>query len=159
MGVQKGMKAQPDSNFITYIIIYRIIISPNEVFSDIMVLASPRPPVDPDDVNTLSSKYFGIFDTFRALERLRSQPNDVFCFPQIFKMQYLHAFKPLYHVRELSTGIIHPCSQIMLHLYSVKVIVAIVNIGSLRFLIWFNDLYRLWYDYSITRNAFKKRQG
>ena len=33
-----------------------VIISPNEVFGDIMVLASPprpRPPVDPDDVNTL----------------------------------------------------------------------------------------------------------
>ena len=31
------------------------IISPNEVFGDIMVLASPpRPPVDPDDVNTLT---------------------------------------------------------------------------------------------------------
>ena len=32
-----------------------IIISPNEVFGDIMVLASPPPrpppPVDPDDVN------------------------------------------------------------------------------------------------------------
>ena len=34
------------------------IISPNEVFGDIMVLASPPrpPPVDPDDVNTLNSK-------------------------------------------------------------------------------------------------------
>ena len=34
-----------------------IIISPNEVLGDIMVLASPRPrpPVDPDDVNTLNS--------------------------------------------------------------------------------------------------------
>ena len=36
----------------------RTIISPNEVFGDIMVLASPprphlRQPVDPDDVNTL----------------------------------------------------------------------------------------------------------
>ena len=35
-----------------------LIISPNEVFGDIMVLASPPPPrprpppVDPDDVNT-----------------------------------------------------------------------------------------------------------
>ena len=47
-------------------IIDPIIISPNEVFGDIMVLASPprprqlrprpppRPPVDPDDVNTLT---------------------------------------------------------------------------------------------------------
>ena len=34
-----------------------VINSPNEVFGDIMVLASPlRPPVDPDDVNTLNSK-------------------------------------------------------------------------------------------------------
>ena len=40
----------------------KLIISPNEVFGDIMVLASPprprprppRPPVDPDDVNTLT---------------------------------------------------------------------------------------------------------
>ena len=34
-----------------------IIISPNEVFGDIMVLASPPPrppPVDPDDVNALT---------------------------------------------------------------------------------------------------------
>ena len=39
---------------------YNVIISPNEVFSDIMVLASPppRPPVDPDDVNTLTRKIF-----------------------------------------------------------------------------------------------------
>ena len=26
-----------------------LIISPNEVFADIMALASPPPPVDPDD--------------------------------------------------------------------------------------------------------------
>ena len=33
------------------------IISPNEVFCDIMVLESPpRLPVDPDDVNALKSK-------------------------------------------------------------------------------------------------------
>ena len=31
-----------------------VIISPNEVSGDIMVLAS-RPPVDPDDVNTFNS--------------------------------------------------------------------------------------------------------
>ena len=33
------------------------IISPNEVFGDIMVLAlpPPRPPIDPDDANTLDS--------------------------------------------------------------------------------------------------------
>ena len=36
-----------------------VIISPNEVFGDIMVLASPpRPPVDPDDVNALTRKIF-----------------------------------------------------------------------------------------------------
>ena len=44
-------------------------------------LASPRPPVDPDDINA--------HDTLRALEELRSQPNDT-CIPQIFKMQCLH---------------------------------------------------------------------
>ena len=91
-----------------------IIISPNEVFGDIMVLASPLPPprpppsVDPDDVNTLSLKniqpisfkfyvrvdtplrYFAIEIWYLWwLEQLRSQPNDT-CIPQIFKMQYLH---------------------------------------------------------------------
>ena len=36
-----------------------LIISPNEVFGDIMVLASPpRPPIDPDDVNALTQKIF-----------------------------------------------------------------------------------------------------
>ena len=36
-----------------------LIISPNEVFDDIMVLASPpRPPIDPDDVNALTQKIF-----------------------------------------------------------------------------------------------------
>ena len=35
-----------------------IIISPNEVFGDIMVLASPPPPLDPDDVNTLTRNIF-----------------------------------------------------------------------------------------------------
>ena len=34
-----------------------LIMSPNEVFGDIMVLASP-PPVDPDDVNALARKIF-----------------------------------------------------------------------------------------------------
>ena len=33
-----------------------IIISQNEMFGDIMVLALP-PPVDPDDVNALTLKY------------------------------------------------------------------------------------------------------
>ena len=40
-----------------------IIISPNEVFGDIMVLASPprpRPPVDPDDMNTLTRQIFNL---------------------------------------------------------------------------------------------------
>ena len=40
-----------------------IIISPNEVFCDIMVLALPRPPpphppIDPDNVSTLTEKIF-----------------------------------------------------------------------------------------------------
>ena len=40
--------------------VIQVIISPNEVFGDIMVLASPPrpPPVDPDDVNTLTRKIF-----------------------------------------------------------------------------------------------------
>ena len=39
-----------------------VIISPNEVFGDIMVLASspPRPPVDPDDANTLTRQIFNL---------------------------------------------------------------------------------------------------
>ena len=76
-----------------------VIISPNEVFGDIMVSASRRPPVDPDDVNTrntkniqpISFKLYLWVDTplrYRALEQLRSQPNDT-CIHQIFKMQYL----------------------------------------------------------------------
>ena len=36
-----------------------IIISPNEVFGDIMVLAS-RPPLDPEDVNTLAQQIFNL---------------------------------------------------------------------------------------------------
>ena len=40
---------------------YFVIILLNEVFGDIMVLASPpRPPVDPDDVNTLTQKIFNL---------------------------------------------------------------------------------------------------
>ena len=69
-----------------------------------MVLASPRPPVDPDDVSIEYSKNIqpisfkfdmwvdtprGTFNTLRALEQQRSQPNDTYI-PQIFKMQYLH---------------------------------------------------------------------
>ena len=36
-------------------VLFIVIISPNEVFGDIMVSASPHPPpplIDPDDVNT-----------------------------------------------------------------------------------------------------------
>ena len=45
--------------------VFTTIISPNEVFGDIMVLASPprpslRPPVDPDDVNTLTRQIFNL---------------------------------------------------------------------------------------------------
>ena len=39
---------------------FDVIISPNEVFGDIMVLASPRPPVDPDDANTLTRQIFNL---------------------------------------------------------------------------------------------------
>ena len=39
-----------------FVCVYCVLrISPNEVFGDIMVLAS-RPPVEPDDVNTLTRK-------------------------------------------------------------------------------------------------------
>ena len=45
-------------DLIIYLYFSYLIISPNEVFGDIMVLASPpprpRPPVDPDDANTLT---------------------------------------------------------------------------------------------------------
>ena len=45
------------------------LISPNEVFGDIMVLAlPPRPPVDPDDVNTLTG--FGFYLVERYLSTL-----------------------------------------------------------------------------------------
>ena len=65
-----------------------------------MVLASLRPPVDPDEnnnqtisfklwVNTPGGTLLLKFDTLRALEQLRSKPNDTM-YPQIFKMQYLH---------------------------------------------------------------------
>ena len=45
-------------NYASFAQSWTVIISPNEVFGDIMVLASPppRPPVDPDDVNALNSK-------------------------------------------------------------------------------------------------------
>ena len=52
--------AQPPEqlqNWSDQIVDFPFIISPNEVFGDIMVLAAPPPPpVDPDDVNTLKSK-------------------------------------------------------------------------------------------------------
>ena len=43
-------------------IILLIHYIPNEVFGDIMVLASPPPraPVDPDDVNALTRKIFNV---------------------------------------------------------------------------------------------------
>ena len=42
-----------------------LVISLNEVFGDIMLLASPRPPpVDPDDVNTRLEKYSAYFLKF-----------------------------------------------------------------------------------------------
>ena len=61
-----------------------------------MVLA-PRPPIDPDYVDTLNlkniqqitSKFNMRVDTPWAT-LLRSQTT--LCFPQIFKMQYLHKF-------------------------------------------------------------------
>ena len=41
---------------------YIDVISPNEVFGDIMVLSSPRPPpVDPDDVNTLTQNKYSTY--------------------------------------------------------------------------------------------------
>ena len=53
-----------------------LIISPNEVFGDIMVLASPRPPVDPDDVNTvtqpISFKFYMRVDEVQYKSRLSS---------------------------------------------------------------------------------------
>ena len=80
----------------------------------IWVRAPPPPPVDPDDVNTLTRKIFNLsltqilhvrryppevtgtlllkIDTIRGLEQLRSQQNDT-RIPQIFKMQYLRDFK------------------------------------------------------------------
>ena len=60
-----------------------LIISPNEVFGDIMVLASPpppprpRPPVDPDDVNTLTRK--NSMDLFQSLYEGRYPP-EVRCY-------------------------------------------------------------------------------
>ena len=56
--------------------LYAVIISPNKVFGDIMVLAS-RPPVDPDDVNTLNTtniqpisfKFYMRVDCFQILYR------------------------------------------------------------------------------------------
>ena len=45
-----------------------LIIPPNEVFGDIMVLASPPsppPPVDPDEVNILTRKIFNLAISFK----------------------------------------------------------------------------------------------
>ena len=55
-----------------------LIISPNEVFGDIMVLASPPPRPRPRRP-----------DNLRALEQLCSQPNDT-RIPLSYQMQYLH---------------------------------------------------------------------
>ena len=41
-------------HFVHNLVDTAITISPNEVFGDIMVLAPSRPPVDPDDVSTLT---------------------------------------------------------------------------------------------------------
>ena len=50
------------------------IISPNEVFSDIMVLAfPPRLPVDPDDVNAPQVKKYST-DLFQILHEGRYTP-------------------------------------------------------------------------------------
>ena len=62
-----------------------------------MVLASPRPPVDPDDVNALTGKKY-LPDLFQVAIEIRypvRTRTTVFtakrhCIPQIFKMQYLH---------------------------------------------------------------------
>ena len=90
-----------------HFIILTIIISPNKVFGDIMVLALPPSPVDPDDVNTQTRKIFNLSLQicyvgryplrYFAIEiwyspgtrKLCSQPNDT-CIPQILKMQYHH---------------------------------------------------------------------
>ena len=56
------MQALEDSQSIVAVpVTGSLVISPNEVFGDIMVLASPpRPclPVDPDDVNALTRQIF-----------------------------------------------------------------------------------------------------
>ena len=56
-----------------------IIISPNEMFGDIMLLASrsPRPPIDTDDVNTQVEKYST--DLFQILYEGRYPP-EVRCY-------------------------------------------------------------------------------
>ena len=102
--------------FQKYLLYHLFIISPNEVFGDIMVLASPppcpppRPSVDPDYVNTLTRNIINLslsncicgyippcgtlllkFDTLRRVEQLncvRSQAT--LSIPQIFTMQHLH---------------------------------------------------------------------
>ena len=53
---RQGARIVPPADLL--ILMQLIIISPNEVVGDIMVLASPpRLPVDPDDVNTLSRRF------------------------------------------------------------------------------------------------------
>ena len=53
--IYRNIYSGPLDSPYTRVLLYMIIIAPNEVFGDIMVLASPpRPPVDPDDANTLT---------------------------------------------------------------------------------------------------------
>ena len=65
-----------------------LVISLNKLFGDIMVLACspprplPRPPVDPDNLNILSTSLLK-FDTLRVLEQLRLQPNDTLYPPNL----------------------------------------------------------------------------
>ena len=85
-----------------------LIISPNEVFGDIMVLASPRPrpPRWREHSNSKSIQRISFikfymrvdtpwgtlllnFDTLRGREQLLSQSNGT-RIPSFFKMQYLH---------------------------------------------------------------------
>ena len=66
--VQHPARAMPFQQIIMHALhsqhdvdVHLLFISPNEVFCDIMVLASPpRPPVDPDNVNTLTKKIYNL---------------------------------------------------------------------------------------------------
>ena len=69
-----------------------LIISPKEVFRDIMVLESPCPPIDLDDVYTRNSRNVQPisfkFDTLWALEQLCSQPKDTLYHPNLLTAIY-----------------------------------------------------------------------